>query len=166
MISLRATVLAGAVIGLACGGPTDMCGCPPIAPSAAVLGRVRTSAGAPVAQALVSAYIDRHGNCSRQTFPDGTSLSRGDGTYTVGIAGFQDIEAACVRVRVRAPLGSGLPDAPDTTVTLSIRSGPPFDSTRVDATLGVPFGSFLPLAPHVRPTLTWVVQGQATGSQH
>ena len=138
MISWRGTVLTGAVIGLACSNPTGMCGCPPIAPGAAVFGRVQTADGAPVAQARVSAYIAQAGDCGLRDAPDGFSLTRGDGTYTVGIAGFLDVEATCVRVRVRAPLGSGLLDAPDTTVTLSIRSAAPFDSTRVDATLSTP----------------------------
>jgi hypothetical protein len=91
-----------------------------------------------VEQATVFAYIARDGDCGRRESPDGLDVTRADGTYTVGIAAFQDIEATCVRVRVRAPLESGLPDAPDTTVTLSIRSFAPFDSTRVDATLGTP----------------------------
>ncbi len=138
IISWRVTLLAGAVIGLACGFPTDGCGCPPLAPGAAVFGRVLTADGAPVAQATVFAYIARDGDCGRHEFADGSDLTRADGTYTVGIAGFLDIEASCVRVRVRAPLGSGLLDAPDTTVTLSIRSVAPFDSTRVDATLVSP----------------------------
>ncbi len=138
MISLRATVLAGAVIGLACGSPTDGCGCPPIPPFAAVFGRVQTAAGAPVAQAPVLAYIAREGDCGRHESPDGTAVTRRDGSYTVGIAGPEPTEATCVRVWVRAPLESGLLDAADTTVTLSIRYGAPFDSTRVDATLGAP----------------------------
>ena len=138
MISWRATLLAGAVIGLACGNPTGMCGCPPIAPSATVFGRVQTAAGAPVSQALVLAYVARAGDCGQRVSLDGSSATRGDGTYSLAIAGPEPIEGACVLVRVRAPFESGLLDAADTTVTLAIRYDPPFDSTRVDATLGEP----------------------------
>ena len=138
MISWRGALLAGAVIGLGCGGPTDMCACPPVAPSAAVFGRVQTDGGAPVAEATVLAYLARAGDCGRRDDADGSAVTRGDGTYTVAIAGFEDTEATCVRVRVRAPLESGLLDAADTTVTLAIRSARPFDSTRVDATLSRP----------------------------
>ena len=115
MISWTGTVLAVAVIGLAC-IPTDGCGCPPIPPFAAVFGRVQTAAGAPVAQATVSAYIAREGDCGRHESPDGTAVTRGDGSYTVGIAGPEPTEATCVRVQVRAPLESGLLDAADTMV--------------------------------------------------
>jgi hypothetical protein len=138
MISWRATLLAGAVIGLACGGPTEMCGCPPTLLSASVFGRVQTAAGAPVARATVFAYIAQAGDCSRRDDPDGLSETRGDGTYTLAVGGHEPIEAACVLVRVRAPLGSGLLDAPDTTVTLAIRAAAPFDSARVDVTLSAP----------------------------
>jgi|GEM_PF-4650249 len=138
MISLRATLLAAAAIGLACGSPTDGCGCPPLAPSGTVYGRVQTAAGAPVALALVLAYIARDGDCGRRESPDGSAVTRGDGTYSVWVAGVEETEAACVRVLVRAPLESGLLDAPDSTVTLAIRYTEPMDSTRVDATLSAP----------------------------
>jgi hypothetical protein len=138
MISWRATVLAGAVVGLACGGPTDMCGCPPVAPSAAVFGRVQTAAGVPVANALVLAYVARDGNCGPREYPDASSVSRSDGNYSLTIFGPEPSEGSCVLVRVGAPLESDLLDAADTTVTLAIRYEPPFDSARVDATLSAP----------------------------
>jgi len=138
MVSWRPWLLAGAVIGSACGMPTDGCGCPPTPPSAAVFGRVQTTAGAPVAKATVFAYIARASDCGRRDAPDGVDETRSDGTYTVGIAGADETESACVLVRVRAPLGSGLLDATDTVVTLAIRLTPPFDSARVDATLRAP----------------------------
>ncbi len=137
MISLRVTLLAGAVIGLAC-VPTEGCGCPPVGPSATVFGRVQTTAGASVTNAVVLAYVARAGDCGRQESPDGTGATRSDGNYTVGINGPELIEGVCVRVRVLAPFESGLLDAPDTTVTLAIRYEPPFDSTRVDVTLSAP----------------------------
>ena len=138
MISWRTTILAGAVIGLACGGPTDMCGCPPVAPSATVFGRVQTAAGDPVTNALVLAYVANAGDCGSRDHADGSAATRGDDTYTLGIAGPEPLEAVCVLVRVRAPFESGLLHAPDTTVTLAIRYEPPFDSARVDATLRAP----------------------------
>ena len=138
MKSWRGTLLAGAVIGLGCGFPTDGCGCPPTPASAMVFGRVQTADGAPVVRAVVLAYIARDGNCAPRESPDGTGQTRGDGTYRVGIAGGDETEPTCVRVRVRAPFESGLLDAADTTVTLAIRYSPPFDSARVDATLGSP----------------------------
>ena len=138
IISWRATLLAGAVIGLGCGFPTDGCGCPPTPASATVFGRVQTADGAPVTRAVVLAYIARDGDCGRRESPDGTGQTRGDGTYMIGIAGGDETEATCVLVRVRAPFESVLLDAADTTVTLAIRYSPPFDSARVDATLGSP----------------------------
>jgi hypothetical protein len=99
---------------------------------------VQTADGAPVAQATVFAYIAWDGDCGRRESPDGLAMTRADGTYTVGIAGGQETGATCVRVRVRAPFESGLFDAADTTVTLAIRYSAPFDSARVDATLGSP----------------------------
>lgn len=136
MMPWRVPLLAGAVVGLAC--TTDVCGCPPLAATAAVFGRVQTEAGDPVPQAIVSGYIAREGDCGRRDFEDGGAGSRADGTYTLFLAGIEETEATCVRVRVRAPLGSDLLDAPDTTVTLAIRYQGPFDSTRVDATLRAP----------------------------
>jgi hypothetical protein len=56
----------GAVVGLACGSPTDGCGCPPIPPTATILGTVQSPDGAPVAKAIVTAYIAREGDCSRR----------------------------------------------------------------------------------------------------
>jgi hypothetical protein len=138
MLSWRASLLVGIVIGLACVNPTDGCGCPPTPLSAAVFGRVQTTAGAPVAKATVFAYIAQAGDCSRRDAPDGLNETRADGTYTLGIAGAEETESTCVLVRVRAPLGSDLLDAPDTTVTLAIRLRPPFDSVRIDATLEAP----------------------------
>ena len=138
MTSWRGTLLAGAVIGLACGSPTEGCGCPPTPASATVFGRVQTAAGAPVAQAFVSAYIGFDGDCGARESADGSALTRDDGTYTVRILGGVEPEPTCVLVRARAPFESGLPDAPDTTVTLTFRYAAPFDSTRVDATLGAP----------------------------
>ncbi len=138
MANWRATFLVGAVIGLACGSPTDGCGCPPTPLSAVVFGQVKTTAGAPVAHASVFAYIARAGDCSGRDASDGVDETRGDGTYTVGIAGVEETESTCVLVRVRAPLGSALLDAPDTTVTLAIRLTAPIDSARVDATLSAP----------------------------
>jgi hypothetical protein len=137
MISWRATLLAGAVIGLAC-VPTDGCGCTPALMAAGVFGRVQTGTGAPVANATVFAYIARGGDCSRRDDSDGSGVSRDDGTYTVNIASIEQTDTACVLVHVRAPLGSGLLDPPDTTVTLAIRATAPFDSARVDATLSAP----------------------------
>ena len=128
-------MLAGAVIGLACSSPTDMCSCPPLNLSAVVAGRVQTEAGTPVPQATVTAYIARDGDCGRREFDDGLTLTGSDGTYKLFLLGTGETEATCVRVRVRAPWESGLADATDTTVTLAIRSLEPFDSTRVDATL-------------------------------
>lgn len=138
MISLRATLLAAAAIGLACGSPTDGCGCPPTPASATVFGRVQTVDGAPVAQALVLAYVARDGDCSRRDSPDGSAATRGDGAYSLWIAGDDETDSACVAVRVRAPFESGLMDTPDTTVTLALRYSEPLDSTRVDATLSAP----------------------------
>lgn len=137
-MSWRAWLLAGAVIGSACVLPTDGCGCPPTPPTTAVFGRVQTTEGAPVARAAVFAYIAREGDCSRREWPDGVGETRSDGSYTVGMAGAEEAESACVLVRVRAPLGSGLQDAPDTAIALELRLTPPFDSARVDATLGLP----------------------------
>jgi hypothetical protein len=136
IISWRTTLLAGALLGLAC--TTDVCGCPPTPAIAAVFGRVQTADGAPVSQARVWAYVAWDGNCIRRESPDGTALTRGDGTYTVWVAAGGEDEASCVRVQVRAPLESDLLDAPDTMVTLAIRYAAPFDSTRVDATLSAP----------------------------
>lgn len=135
MRSWRTPLLAGAVIGLACGSPTSMCGCPPVDLSAVVAGRVQTEAGAPVVQATVMAYIARGKDCGPRDFDDGLTQTGSDGTYRLFLLGTGEAEAACVRVRVRAPLESGLADAADTTVTLAIRSSQPFDSVRVDATL-------------------------------
>jgi hypothetical protein len=99
---------------------------------------VQSTAGVPVARATVFAYIAQAGDCGRRDAPDGLDETRADGTYTVGIAGAEETESTCVRVRVRAPPGSDFPDAPDTTITLAIRLTPPFDSARVDVTLGPP----------------------------
>ena len=133
--SWRTPLLAGAVIGLACSSPTDMCSCPPLNVSAVVAGRVQTEAGAPVPLATVTAYIARGEDCGRREADDGLTVTGSDGTYKLFLLGNGETEATCVRVGVRAPLESGLADAADTTVTLAIRSGEPFDSTRVDVTL-------------------------------
>jgi hypothetical protein len=138
MMTWRGTLLAGAVIGLACSSPTDMCSCPPVDLSAVIAGRVQTEAGAPVPQATVTAYIARGDDCGRRESDDGLAQTASDGTYKLFLLGIGETEATCVRVRVRAPLESGLADAADTTVTLAIRSVEPFDSTRVDAILGAP----------------------------
>jgi hypothetical protein len=127
--------LAG-VLGLACLEPTDGCGCPPTPATAVVFGRVQTTSGAPVAQAPVSAYIALSGNCSRQEFPDGASQTRSDGTYRVGIAAPVETDSTCVLVHVQAPFGSGLSNPTDTIISLAFRYEPPWDSARVDATLG------------------------------
>jgi hypothetical protein len=133
----RAVWLAiGGVLTLACLSPTDGCGCPPTPPTALVVGRVQTVTGAAVAQATVSAYIARAGDCSRRESPDGVGQTLPDGSYRVGIAGSEETDSTCVLVRVRAPLGSGLHDAADTTISLGFRLAPPPDSARVDATLG------------------------------
>ena len=132
----RAVWLAtGGLIGLACIDPTDGCGCTPTPATALVVGRVQTTAGAAVAGATVSAYIARDGNCARQESPDGTGDTRSDGSYRVGIASGVETDSICVLVRVRAPLGSGLADPPDTAITLAFRYAAPVDSARVDTTL-------------------------------
>jgi hypothetical protein len=59
----------------------------------------------------------------------------GDGSYLANLAAGAESDSTCVLVHVRAPLGSGLADAPDTTVALALRLTPPFDSVRVDAVL-------------------------------
>jgi hypothetical protein len=134
MISWRATVLSGAVMGLACSNLPEICDCP----SATVFGRVQTAAGAPVVNALVLGYVARAGDCGTREFADGSAETRADGTYTLRIAGPDEVQEACVLVRVRAPAQSGLLHPPDTTVTLAIRFLEPLDSTRVDATLVTP----------------------------
>jgi len=136
MISWKEALLAGAVTGLAC--TTDVCGCPPLPATAAVFGRVQTADGTPIALAMVLAYVAWDGDCGRREHPDGSTAARSDGSYTLWIAAGGEDPASCVRVRVRAPLESGLGDAPDTTVTLAIRYTEPFDSIRVDATLSGP----------------------------
>jgi hypothetical protein len=126
---------AGALLGLACINPTDGCGCPPTPATALVVGRVQTAAGAAVPQATVLAYIAIGGDCSRRESPDGLGQTRADGSYRVGIAAVLEMSSTCVLVHVRAPFGSELQDAADTTVTLGFRYAAPVDSTRVDATL-------------------------------
>ena len=131
-------MLAGAVIGLGCGLPTDGCGCPPTPASATVFGRVQTADGAPVARAVVLAYIAQADDCGRRDSPDGSAVTQANGTYSVWVVGdVVDTASTCVRVRVRAPLESGLVDAPDTTVSLAFRYTDT-ESARVDATLGSP----------------------------
>lgn len=129
-------MLAGALLGLAC--TTDVCGCPPLPATAAVYGRVQMPDGSPVAQARVLAYVGWDGDCSRREFADGSTLTRDDGNYKLWFLSGGEDEAVCVRVQVSAPFESDLRDAPDTTVTLALRYYAPFDSTRVDATLGEP----------------------------
>ena len=138
MRSWKAPVFACATIALACGLPTDGCGCPPTPATAVVFGRVQTSAGAAVGQATVFAYIAQGAECGRREAPDGEGQTRSDGTYALGIAGPFAGESVCVLVRVRAPAGSTLLDRPDTTITLALRYEPPWDSVRVDATLAAP----------------------------
>jgi hypothetical protein len=132
----RLWLLTGGMLGLACVDPTDGCGCPPALASALVVGRVQTTTGAAVARATVSAYLARDGVCARRESPDGVGQTGSDGSYRVGIGSFMEADSACVLVRVRAPLGSGLDDAADTVVTLAVRFEPPVDSARVNATLG------------------------------
>ena len=135
-MGVRAVWLAtGGVLGLACISPTNGCGCPPTPPTALVVGRVRTATGAAVAEATVSAYIAREGNCSRRESPDGVGHTLSDGSYRVGIAGSEETDSICVLVGVRAPLGSGLADAVDTAITLGFTLTPPLDSALVDVTL-------------------------------
>lgn len=136
LISWRTTLLAGALLGLAC--TTDVCGCPPLPASAALYGRVQTADGAPVAEAQLAAYVAWDGDCSRREFPDGTAGTRDDGTYSLRILGGEETQGTCVRVRVQAPFESNLLDGADTTVNLAFRYTEPFDSTRVDATLSAP----------------------------
>lgn len=137
MLSWRTTLLTGAVIGLACSNPAGMCGCPPTPASATVFGRVQTAAGTPVANALVLAYVAQADDCGTREHADGSAATRVDGTYTLAVAGPDEVEA-CVLVRVRAPFESGLQHPPDTTVTLAFRYTEPLDSKRVDATLSAP----------------------------
>jgi hypothetical protein len=135
MWSWKATGFALATIGLACCLPTDGCGCTPTPATAVLFGRVQTSEGAPVDQAIVFAYIAQGTECGRRETPEGQGQTGSDGTYRIDIAGLFAAESTCVLVRVRAPTGSTLLDAPDTAVTLALRFGLPSDSARVDATL-------------------------------
>lgn len=125
-------------IGLACGLPTDGCGCPPTPATAVVFGRVQTAEGAAVTQANVLAYIAQGSECGRREAPDGQGQTGSDGVYVIGIAWASEVESTCVLVRVRAPTGSTLLDAPDTAITLALRYEPPWDLVRVDATLAAP----------------------------
>ena len=138
MRSWKAAVFALGTIGLACGLPTDGCGCPPTPATAVVFGRVQTAEGAAVTQANVLAYIAQGSECGRREAPDGQGQTGSDGIYAIGIAGPSEAESTCVLVRVRAPTGSALLDAPDTAITLALRYEPPWDSVRVDATLATP----------------------------
>ena len=90
-----------------------------------------------MARAVVLAYIAQADDCGRRDSPDGSAVTQANGTYSVWVVGGADTVATCVRVRVGAPLESGLVDAPDTTVTLAFRYTDT-ESARVDATLGSP----------------------------
>jgi hypothetical protein len=124
----------GAVL-LACLDPTDGCGCPPTPAVGVVFGRVTTAAGEPVPNAVISAFIERGGNCSVRTSPDGVDHTRVDGSYAVAVVSGEALPALCVFVRIRAPAASELMHPPDTTVLLAFRYGTPTDSARVDARL-------------------------------
>jgi hypothetical protein len=128
-------LLLGA-IGLACMSPTDGCSCPPTPAVGVLFGRVTGSTGEPVPNAMVSAYIDRDGHCEAEESPDGVDQTQTDGTYTVGVASATELDAACVLVRIRAPIASALENPPDTAVTLRFRYAAPFDSAEVNAQLG------------------------------
>jgi hypothetical protein len=132
-----ALLLVSGVLGLACGLPTDGCGCPPTPAVAVVYGRVTTTAGDPVPDALVFAYIALEGSCGRRESPDGLDRTRTDGSYSVGVASGTELDTACVLVRVQAPAALGLVDRPDTSVILSFRYALPYDSVRVDASLAL-----------------------------
>jgi hypothetical protein len=131
--------LALTAIGVACIFPTDGCGCTPVPAVAILFGRVETSEGAAVEQATVLAYIGQGGGeCGRHEVPDDQGQTQSNGTYRLDISGPTEGESTCVLVRVRAPAGSLLLDAPDTAITVALRYAPPVDSARVDATLGAP----------------------------
>ena len=139
MRSWKASALALTAIGVACIFPTDGCGCTPVPAIAVLFGRVETPEGAAVEQAAVFAYIGQGGGeCGRHEAPDDQGQTQRDGTYRLDIAGPLEGESTCVLVRVQAPVGSLLLDAPDTAITLALRYAPPVDSARVDATLRAP----------------------------
>ena len=127
--------LVSATVWLACCLPTDGCGCPPTPAVGVVYGRVTTTGGEPVPNAVVSAYIAREGSCGRHDAPDGSDQTGTDGRYSVGVAGPAELDTACVSIRVQAPVDGQLADWPDTAVTLNFRYATPYDSVRVDASL-------------------------------
>src|SRR4051812_25755087 len=87
MTSRTAWLFAVAVVGLSCGSPTDGCGCEPAVPSAMVFGRLSTTSGAPVENAMVFAYIADDGGCVRHADANGVEETAADGSYRVGFVG-------------------------------------------------------------------------------
>lgn len=129
--------LTAAVAVAACLSPTDGCGCPPTPASALIAGTVLDTAGTPVANATVLAYIERADGCIYRNMSDGLTTTDAGGRYRLFLAAPSEASAGCIMVRARAPLASGPAGFVDTVVSLALRFLPPLDSTRWTPVLAI-----------------------------
>ena len=130
-------VLVGSLVW-GCSSPTDGRCCEAEAPTAVVHGHVQLASGASVSGATISVYIARPDGCVSRNFPDGQTLTQGDGDYALGVVSAADTASICVLVRISPPNGSGFGADVDTQVQLAFRRTQPPDSAEVNATLGTP----------------------------
>jgi hypothetical protein len=124
-------------------GCTDVCGCPPLPPSAVVYGRVTQPTAEPVSGAVVRAYSAPAPDCYADGGGAGMDYggipTRTDGTFTMGLPGADPRDSICVFVFAQPAADVTSLTVSDTTlIRLSFRYGEPQDSARVDPVLRTP----------------------------
>ena len=133
LVSLGIGVIA------ACTTPTGLCGCsPPPPPSALVVGTVRTTGGAPLRDAIVSA-TGKRGSCPGSgpavAADYGALPSDSAGRYRIFVAlGSTALDSMCVQLIARRSAIASTDTLAAPLVALQLRTTLPYDSTRVDFT--------------------------------
>ncbi len=95
-----------AVLAIACGSPTSVCGCSPPIPMADVRGRVERDVSAPVLGAVVKAEVFV-GGCGargpRAIVQPDSAVTGAGGAFRLIIQVWQAADSVCLHLAVRAP---------------------------------------------------------------
>ena len=139
MRSVASVLILVAAVVTSPGCITEGCACPPTPATALVHGRVSSLSGEAMSGARVFAYSASAAGChvdSVGSFDLGSTSTRNDGDFVLGLAGARDIDSVCVFVFALPPAESTALGASDTAlVVLDFRFDVPQDSARVDPIL-------------------------------
>jgi hypothetical protein len=114
---------------------SEVCGCEPVPATTTISGTVTDATGAPVANAVISAFTDNAAGCHPGSF-DGETTSNGDGTFLLTLYQGLPQDSVCAFTFAQPNDGIGGLDGSDTVlVIVDLRYSYPQDSASVNFTL-------------------------------